>query len=636
MIRISDAFVLAYTKLRVHRVRTGIAIAVSGLLFGLIAAVIIVVQGVFSSVDRFSDEGLNNRTILNVTQSGGAITFNEYDKSADPTFVAEVEVAHKAIIDKKKAAALKYGVEYNAAAEDPSPIMIDPETKQKVVKDTSLSDKAVQDVANAKRLALYKPFDVKAYLKDYKSANIIQEHKPLQPSDGELVYMKDGKEPARSTDKFTQYDSSAPNLTVLNGSVSQPFITNTAFDPQKGEIPVIVPYGAAEKLLKLEALTSDASMQAKYDRLQEVRSRISEVTASFCYRNNASQGLLSQATMQQKEIRDEASNKDYVKPSLIYTVPNDTDCAGVGVATDTRTAAQKKQDAQKVLYEKEIGEYIGEPYQALVKLRGVGISSDVDGGGQWSVAELTKTLFASSIGYGTWVVPANLLEQVPAQSRPDAIFKSESNARQVQSVMYGYESYLVEFTDKNEARKLLTASNTSMLNGSGGEVYSMPFGSGILFVDELKNMFTNVLMWMFAIIGAVAIIILASIIGRTVSEGRRESSIFRAIGASRFDIGSIYGMYVLLLSLRVVLFAAILGMAIAATIEFLFWKDATLGASLSYAASDTAKEFHLFSLSSPYLLWMIGVIIISAVVASVIPILLGARRNPIKDMRNDA
>ena len=54
MIRSFDALVLAHTKLRVHKIRTGMAIGIAGLLFGLMGAVIIIVQGIFVSVDNFS------------------------------------------------------------------------------------------------------------------------------------------------------------------------------------------------------------------------------------------------------------------------------------------------------------------------------------------------------------------------------------------------------------------------------------------------------------------------------------------------------------------------------------------------------------------------------------------------------
>lgn len=636
MIRLIDTIVLAHTKLRVHKIRTGTAVGISGLLFGLIALVIIIAQGVFSSVDRFSEEGLNNRTILNVTKSGGMYGFNEYDSANDVAFVAEVEAAHKALVDKKKAAALKYGVSYQPEIEDPSPIGIDPETKQKVVKETALSDGVVQEIAAKKRAAAQVPFNIDEYIAKYSSATTIQKFMQVQPANGQLAYMKEGKE-GYSTDpkQIQQYDTNTPTLSILESSLSEPFISNTAFDPSKGEIPVIVPYGAAEKLLKLPALPANAPMQQKYDRLKEVRSRVSEVTAQYCYRNNASQALLSQAVAQQKEIKAGESQNGYVKPSLIYTVPDEKSCGAITIASDTRSATEKRQASQYELFEKEIGTYVGEPTQQLVTVRGVGISSELESSGQWSLAELTKSLFASWLGYGTWVIPENLYKELPEDKRPLEIFGENNPADQTQNIFYGYESYLVEFTDKDQARSLLSASMAN-LSSDGDSVYATPFGSGILFVDEMRSLFEKALLWTFAIIGSIAVIILASIIGRTVSEGRRESAIFRAIGASRADIGSIYGMFVVLLSLRVVLFTAVLSIALALAVEILFWKDATLGARLAYAASDTTKEFHLFSLASPYLLWMVGVIVVVSIIAAVVPILLGARRNPIKDMRNDS
>jgi ABC-type antimicrobial peptide transport system permease subunit len=120
-----------------------------------------------------------------------------------------------------------------------------------------------------------------------------------------------------------------------------------------------------------------------------------------------------------------------------------------------------------------------------------------------------------------------------------------------------------------------------------------------------------------------------------VAEGRRESAVFRAIGARRVDVGSIYGTYALLLSLRVVLFAVVLGAVMALVVEVLYQADATMGARLAYAAIDVTKEFHLFSIWSWYIPVIMVAIVAVGLLASVIPILLGARRNPIRDMRNE-
>ncbi len=633
MIRLSDAAVLAYTKLRVHKIRTGIAVVIAGLLFGLIAGVIIVAQGIFSSVDRFSEEGLNNRTIVNVTRSGGTVGFNEFEKTTDKAFVTEVEAEHKAIVDAKQAAARKFQVEYAPEVEDPSPIGVDPITKQKIIKDTSLDSQAVQNAAERHRKNQYSAFDINEYLKEFSSAKVIQKFDTVTPKDGQIELMRDGKE-SRDTvgsgSRFALQSNTSLTLSVIDGSIAKPFVANTDFDATKGELPVIIPYGQAEQALKYKKLPAEATMDERLERLKEVRSRIGEVTASMCYRNTASSSLLAQAIAQDKEIRENAQNAAYVKPKRIYAVPEQESCGAVTVASDTRTDAEKRQDENRVLFEKEIGTYLGEPDQKKVMLRGVGISSDVsDGSGQWSVSELVKSLFGSWLAYESWVIPQDMLEAMPAAARPDAIFENnDTSADEAASQgFYFYQAYLVEFGDKDEAREILKRFD--------GEVFSMPFGSSALFVDEVKQGFVAGLQWAALIVGVVAIIILGSIIGRTVSEGRRESAVFRAIGASRGDIGMIYGFYVLLLAGRVILFTALLGIAAALTVEMLFWQDATTGARLAYAASDTNIEFHLFDLWSPYLLWIVGVIIAASIIASIIPILLGARRNPIKDMRND-
>ena len=638
MIRFGDAFLLAYTKLRVHRMRTGIAVGVSGILFGLIAGVIIVAQGVFSSVDNFSDVGLNNRVILQVTHYDSGPQFNEYEHQADPAFVSEVEAAYNAMVAKKAAAAKKYGIPYVASVDDPSPVAIDPQTKQKVIKQSSLGDAVVQTLVAKKRQENTTPFNINEYRKKYPSSRVIQEFKPLQPSAGTLTYMKGSKE-SLSAEKTPQQmyggQDSPPMLTVLDQSLSQPFISSTKFDASKGEIPVIIPYHDAEKLLGYKKMSSSAPPQEKLERLKQVREHIGDVTAHYCYRNTASQALLSQAVAQQGEMKDGALDANYVKPALQYTLPSETSCGPVGIAKDTRTAEQKRQLSQQVAFEKEIGTYIGEPEQHLLTLRGVGISGDLGTGGMSSMADATQALFSSWLGYGTWNIPSGMLASVPSSAKPAAIFSQSSTTDDGrQQLFFGVDSYLLEFQDKTEARTAI--GSLGILGGSiSGDTFAQPFGSGVLVVDELRDMFTKVLLWVLVTVGGVAVIILASIIGRTVAEGRRESSIFRAIGASRLDIAGVYGTYVVLLCLRVVIFSAVLAVGLALVVEVLNWREATVGARVAYAAADTTKEFHLFNLGSPYLLWIGATIIVAGCLASIIPIMLGARRNPIKDMRND-
>ena len=129
MIRFIDTVILAHTKLRTHKVRTGLTLGVAGILFGLILGVIFAAQGVFDSVERFSEEGLADRAIVAVSKWSNAY-YNQYKHAEDEDFIAEVKATHEALVVKKTTAAKKYNVPYDAKSEDPSPIIIDRETKK--------------------------------------------------------------------------------------------------------------------------------------------------------------------------------------------------------------------------------------------------------------------------------------------------------------------------------------------------------------------------------------------------------------------------------------------------------------------------------------------------------------------------
>lgn len=638
MIRLTDAFTVAATKLRTHRVRTAIIVTVAGLLFGVIIFAILVVQGVIDSVEQFSTEGLNSRTLVMVSNNRPSALYNVYDHRNDPLFIAEVEKAQANLVARKTAAAKKYSVAYDAVAEDPNPITIDPSTKQKMIAMYSYDTAIVQQVALQQQDNSTKTFAVVDYVKKYGSPNVIQKIGIITPVEGQIVYMKDGKEtadPDNALGKGVYINSSQigeyPTLMIIEKSVAQPFIVTKNFDASKGEVPVIVPFAAAEKLLGYKPLKAEAPAKDKLERLTSVRQRIGEVTSAYCYRNNASQALYMKAITQRTELEKNKNNRDYQAPFLQYTVPDPTSCGAVTVAKDTRTADMKREDANRVLFEKELGIYIGEPVQQKIPVRAVGIVAGQSGNLATTITDIVSGMLTSSIGDGSWVIPQDLLSQLPGQAWPKQIFEPEKP----QPNVYQSEQYLVEFPNKADARRLL--KDTGIFgSGISGDIFTMPYGSGILLFDELKTGFYTLFYWVILVLGVIAVIILGGIIGRTIADGRRESAVFRAIGAKRTDIGTIYGVYAGLLALRMVVFALVLGATAALVIELVFWKDATTGARLAYVASDSAKEFHLFSPFTMYIPAIIAVIIIASLLAAVVPISLNARRNPINDMRDDA
>ncbi|MNH58521.1 FtsX-like permease family protein [compost metagenome] len=638
MIRPADVVVLAYTKLRTRKIRTAITIAVAGILFGFLVLLVLVAQGVLDSTKRFSGEGLNNRYVVNITRSGGQ-GIDIYGHRSDPAVVQRVEAEHAALIAKKQAAAKKYGISYDAKSEDPSPIVVDSTTKMKMIGDVAFGTPSVEAVTMAMGAEQYRPFDIAAHVASYQSAKILGSYQPLLQFDNSLQYMKDGKEKIASVadmqSRMQEFGEQDTQLRVLEDSLTKPFVSNVAYDPASGEIPVVIPYGDAEKLLGLKKFDAAATNQQKLDRIQEVRHRVGEITAAFCYRNAASQSMLAQAVAQKKEIFDNKSNIDYKKPSLLYAVPSETECGAVAVQSDTRTVAEKKAAENQKNYEKEIGTYIGEPEQHKLVVRGVGVSADFgQGDTSFSVAQIIQGLFSSSLGYNSWNIPSDLLAKVPETARPAAIFSLDKKAA-TQSGFYSYESFLVEFADKSEARELLSKSGFFGAGESGG-VFAQPFGSSSLVLEEMQSWFEKALVWAVGIISVIAVIILSGMIGRTIADGRKESAVFRAIGARRGDIASIYSVYTLLLSLRIALFAGFFGVALAAILDVLWSNDATIGAQLAFGASNPNLEFHFLGFASWYLAAIVAIIIGVGLLSMVIPLLRNIRRSPINDMRDDS
>lgn len=637
MMNLFDIYKLAQTKLKSHKVRTAITVIIAGLLFGILVALIIVMQGIFSSVDNYSNVGLNNRTLIAVNYSPQNSSFDEYRHLDDPQFIKEAETIYSLEVTRLQSIAKKYNVEYDVATANPSPFGIDPITKQKIITMSGVVSESVQKAAEVRRESSRKQFSINDYISPYRSATLRGNLNAIQPQNGFLTFMKQGKENQMVSSNQMEDgligSGTGATLNLLDASVSRPFIVDKTFDTSKGELPVIIPFSATEKLLDLPSLGKDATQAERKDRLAYVRAHVRDITSSFCYRNEASRLLLGEAVAQQDELKKSAANSGRIQSKVLYNTPNDSDCSAITIKSDMRTAEDKLSDADKVLFEKEAGLWPGEPSQHKINVRGIGIAGDTDSASSTlSIDNFVSSLLTSSLNYNSWSIPRDLFDRLPASSKPTEVFdgigKSSSG-----NTSLAYESYLVEFNDKTDARKLL--ERTGAFTGAHGDVTSYQFGSNTLFVDETRAWIKNLLSIILLIVGGIAVVILWSIIARTISDSRRESAIFRAIGAQRIDIASVYGCYALLLSLLVVIFAFVFGITVASVIHLLFSEKATLSAQLAYAATDESLRFSLFDLSSGYI-WIVVIVIFGAgLIASILPIVNASRRNPIDDMRDE-
>lgn len=642
MIRMLDAAILAYTKLQVHRMRTGITVGIAGILFGILLAIVLLSQGIFNSIEGFRGLGLNDRYVVSVTNSSFHPEIDVYNLLEDEKFVGEVESAHSRLVAKKQQAAAKYQINYQPEIEDPSPIVIDKISGKKLVSESIIGSSLEQLVMEARLSSYRDSFSIEEFVSPYSSAKQRGEFNSLIPASGSLEYMLDGKE-VLTEDGIrgnvgsgpSWMNDQSPDLAVLDSSLAEPFITAKTAKVDDNEVPVIIPYGQAEKLLGYAPLDTSTPREDRYQRLSDVKSRISEVTASFCYRNAASIQLLSLALSQQAEQKEVvASGGSWVSPAVRYKVPDPTECGAVEIIEDNRSPEEKEYAKRQLQYEQAVGDYIGAPEQQKITVRGVGVSSSYPSNESFSVEQIINSILATPLGYGsTWAIPSDMLAQASQSIKGSPVFEDEG--RGASEFGFSGSMYLVEFEDELEAKSLL--EDYRSFNDGYESTFVTTFGSNSLVVDEVQSIASRVIVWMLAGVSGVAIVILAGTIGRTVSDGRKESAVFRAIGARRSDIAKIYGVYTILLSLRIILFALVLGFFLAGILEVLYAEEATLGARLAYAAdsSTEAPEFHFIGVNSWYILAIAGMVLVAGLLASILPIIRNVRRNPINDMRDE-
>ena len=113
MISITDAAVLAVTKLRTRRIRLWVTVITSSLLLAVLVLGLIITGGVFKSIDDFRQQGLNNKYLVavSVSESGDGIDENQ-------AVLARAAQLHEEQTALRKAEAKKLGLEYDPKAED--------------------------------------------------------------------------------------------------------------------------------------------------------------------------------------------------------------------------------------------------------------------------------------------------------------------------------------------------------------------------------------------------------------------------------------------------------------------------------------------------------------------------------------
>lgn len=622
MIRFRDAAILAGTKLRTRKTRTIVTAVLASLLFAALVFAFTVTKGAVDSYARYSKNGLSNRYITSVIYNQ-----TEWIDTSSPELIVRAKERNKQVVTEKKADAKRLGIEYDAANE-PTVTMTDgqgsPEylnTENFAVQQIMAEEKAQQKTNEQRIQEITAGYHATGFYggKSFGDTN-------------NLKTMKAGKESFESSTQqsFSFTTDSLATLSYLPQTIVNSFLLDgadlTPATTTDSQIPVIVTYGDAEKALGLQSLPKTATSAERLQRIEDVKKQAVNLTISVCYRNGASNELIEKTKLQIADIEKHKNDAAYQKPSEIYALPDVTSCGPVVVVKDTRTAEEKrlaaKQKEFNLKYNLET-----EPVQKKLVFRIIGLSANIpDYAGMGSFENLAFLVGGTSL-VGQWAIPSELV---------DASIQENFISKQTDDTMSSYmtTANLVEFSSAADAKKFVSEQACT-----GMDCMTKPnisyFGSNSVLLENIVDGLAQALLIAGLIVSVIAAVLMMGMVGRVITDSRRETAVFRAIGAKRNDIRLMYTLYVLTFSLIIAAIAVSIGFALASAYNASVVDSLTTSARLMFIETRETAAFTIVGVWPEALVLTVGVIVLTGFVSMLLPLARNLARSPLKDMRDE-
>ncbi len=640
MMSFKDNLILASTKLRTRRVRLSITLIMSGLLFSVLIIASLTVRGLVNSITSYTNEGVFKR--FYVMTSHYSMSYyqdpSQPDSAETTKILARATTIYEETIAKKTAAAKKMGIPYSSETEDK------PFALAEGFKDTSGKTKKMLNPSHPASIQAIKELtDTQAYPRAVSEAasrhgaiNTFETHPlsgPIEPISlnaivGNTEILPSEEIEMKSYSGNDVMQNIGGQITGLNDNmISDLILPGANMSTDDNVIPIVVTTTAAEKLVGLSALSATASSRDQLDHLKQLRTKAMNYSFQGCYRNPAAQNRFAEATAQAKDIATRANEPGYVLPEVVYQIPKDP-CLPVVITRDTRNTQTKLIAAKTAEFDSQFGR---EPAQtSLIKFRIVGLMTVPNAfASGFSISALVQSILTST-QVSSWIVPTSAISQHPIFGKMDI---------QDSLDVMGGTMRIVEFADREHQKEFITNEGCKFENNDRcdrpTDYTVMPYGNPLAVLYEARSATQNVFIWLLSIIAGLSALITMGTIGKVIADSRKETSVFRALGATRLHIGQIYLVYALMLGVLSFGFAMVVGAIVALTIDIKTTATLSVEAATALNTADLNKQFHLIGWSATDLLLIFGLVLLTALFGALIPLLANVRRNPINDMRSE-
>lgn len=650
MIRPRYALMLARTKLRSKRTLLAASVIVSSLLFATLIAGIIVFTGAEKSAVTFVQKANNNQYLVQVNP---VIPTDEIQFSQDLSLkdIQDIKAFEKTYYDTLRAKYKALNIPYNSTAEVPALTPAAWKSKslpEELRVQISFDSPVIQELIKIKeenyaKTAKNKLSDLKAIGAKYDATGYYVSRNSGLPDIPAQHVILNNKE------NFEDSELKGGNLSITgyfvnavhNGMYSfedKQLLGRYLLDASKSQlkgIPVIISAQEAVSLFgkQYNLKTEPENEQRKAAWLGDVQKKMNGYTYQSCYRNSTETSMLNKIQQDYSEIVTNKNNKDYKKPSLIYDYPTEP-CGDIKIAEDTRTITERKAEQTSIDNQKRLGTYLA-PFHKLLTFQIVGIMNAQPYTEITDIKSYIKSLVTTENRTSSAIIPRQLYDTLPTELKFNDIPLASNISTEI-FTSEEFTTHILAFTTIDQAQAFM---NQETCPGSKLDCKKLftadPYGSNYLILNEIGKLFKQIMIYALPAVLLLAAIIIWFTMARVMAENRKETAVYRAMGAKRSDIVAIYLIYSVIIAIRIAFFAALLGVFAAFIINSLYSETLTSVAIVSFGNSVSNLSFSLFNLSSPFLLLIIIIIVAVVLVAVIQPLIRNVVRSPINDMRDE-
>jgi hypothetical protein len=655
MIRPWYALKLARTKLHSKRGMVAASVVVSGLLFAVLIAGISVFTAAEKSATLFIEKANDGHYLVKVSPVIPA-SVTTFPVPLDLKEVREIKAFQVAYYKSVKAKYEQLGIKYDTSIEvdafTPSawlPATLPEEQRVTVNFDSPvITAFLTQKYENYAKTAQNKLSDLQIVAAQYGGSGYYSVDRSLGSTIPSQLLIENGKE------NLSDQEMKADNLSLYgyvtnamhnssysfaDASLLKRYLVTSDAKELKG-IPVVVTAQEVAKVFGHEkkiAQTEPGDPAEKRTWLTQIQEKFKDYTYQTCYRNAAEMAKIQKIQQDHAAIEAGKDDENYAKPSLIYNLPAET-CGDITIKSDTRTAAEKQAEVIRVENEKKLGTYV-EPAHQTVTYQIVGImnaqpQSDYSTSAQGFLKNLLSVQDPSSTAY----VPQQMYDMLPNSLKLPVEPRSDTALSRAAIVMTnaGLGSHVIAFSTIDQARAFIETETCPSMDTDCKRLFtSSTYGSNYLIMGEIGALFRNLLGYALPAVLALAALIIWFTMARVMAENRKETAVYRAMGAKRSDIILIYLMYSAIIAAGIALFAGTLGAAGAFAIDYFYGSHLTDIAISSFGVMSDDMKFRLFDLSSPLNLAILAAIFIVSFIAILQPLIRNVMRSPIEDMRGE-